>query len=263
MIDRLDRSGFTLEVDDDFNSPRLDERLWLPWYLPQWSSRSAAAARYVLQDSCLRLRIEVNQAPWAPEFDGNTKVSSLQTAIRSGPVGSEIGQHRFRRGLVVREAQGDARRYTPDAGLVEARLRTTADPATMAALWLIGVEDEPEQSAEICVAEVFGRDIGPEATGVGVGLHPFDDPSIVDDFERMTIPIDARDFHVYSVAWREGRTAFFIDDRLVKVSEQGPTYPMQVMLGIYEFAEGAEPGSPAAADPKELIVDWFRGYRQR
>jgi len=257
----LDRSGFVLEVEDDFDAPRLDERLWLPWYLPHWASRSAAAARYAIRDGCLRLRIDADQPPWAPEIDGQTRVSSLQTAVRSGPVGSDVGQHRFAASLVVREAQGDIRRYTPAAGLVEARLRTTADPANMAALWLIGIEDEPQRSAEICIAELFGRDIGPEATTVGVGLHPFGDASIADDFERLTVPIDAREFHVYSAAWRDGRTAFYVDDRVVKVSDQAPAYPMQVMLGIYEFADRPGPASPPAAYPKELVVDWFRGYR--
>ena len=223
MTDRLDRSDFTLEVEDDFDDPRLDERLWLPWYLPQWSSRASAAARYVIRDGCLSLRIDADQNPWAPDIDGLTKVSSLQTAVHSGPVGSEKGQHRFRTDLVVREAQVDTRRFTPTVGLVEARLRTVADPSSMAALWLIGVEDEPEQAAEICVAELFGRDVGPTATNVGMGLHPFGDPGIVDDFERVTVPIDARDFHVYSAAWRDGRTAFFVDDRLVKVSDQAPS----------------------------------------
>jgi hypothetical protein len=263
VSERLDRSGFTLEVEDDFDDPRLDERLWLPSYLPQWSSRAAAAARYGIRDGCLRLRIDADQDPWAPDIDAFTKVSSLQTAVHSGPVGSEIGQHRFRAGLVVREAQDDSRRFTPTAGLVEARLRTVADPSNMAALWLIGVEDEPEQSAEICVAELFGRDIGAVATNVGMGLHPFGDPGIVDDFERVTVPIDARDFHVYSAAWRDGRTTFFVDNRLLKISDQAPTYPMQVMLGIYEFADGLAPASAPVAYPKELVVDWFRGYRPR
>lgn len=260
--DVLDRSGFTLEVEDDFDGPDLDERLWLPWYLPHWSSRSAATARYVIGNGCLRLRIEADQPPWAPEIDGYTKVSSLQTAVGSGPVGSGLGQHHFRQGLVVREAQPEIRNYAPDAGLVEARLRTTADPATMAALWLIGVEDEPEQSGEICIAELFGRDIGSARTGVGVGLHPFGDPSITDDFERISLPIDAREFHVYSAMWGDGRTAFHVDDRLVKVSDGAPTYPLQVMLGIYEFAEGPELPSPSTTYPKELVVDWFRGYRR-
>ena len=42
----LDRSGYEIEVEDRFERDVLDERLWLPYYLPHWSSRQASAARY-------------------------------------------------------------------------------------------------------------------------------------------------------------------------------------------------------------------------
>ena len=54
--------------------------------------------------------------------------------------------------------------------------------------------------------------------------------------------------------------AFFVDHRLVKTVEQSPGYPMQFMLGIYEFPDG-RPADPAHPYPKEFVVDWFRGYR--
>jgi hypothetical protein len=44
---------------------------------------------------------------------------------------------------------------------------------------MIGHEDEPEHSAEICICEIFGRDVAAEgAMVVGMGLHPFGDPRI-------------------------------------------------------------------------------------
>jgi hypothetical protein len=53
--------------------------------------------------------------------------------------------------------------------------------------------------------------------------------------------------------------AFFVDHRLVKTVQQSPGYPMQFMLGIYEFPDdGAAPARPY---PKQFAVDWFRGYR--
>jgi len=39
----LDRSGYEIEVEDSFDGPDLDPSLWLPRYLPHWSSRSASA----------------------------------------------------------------------------------------------------------------------------------------------------------------------------------------------------------------------------
>jgi len=40
---RLDRTGYELEFEDDFDRATLDLTRWLPYYLPQWSSRHASA----------------------------------------------------------------------------------------------------------------------------------------------------------------------------------------------------------------------------
>jgi hypothetical protein len=256
----LDRSGHQLEVEDTFPGTGLDRSLWLPWYLPHWSSRAAAAARYRLGDGGLRLLVEEDQPPWCPESDGEVRVSNLQTGKFAGPLGSPVGQHRFRPGLVVREEQEERRLYTPRYGLVEVRARFSDDPAAMGALWLIGVEDAPERSAEICVVEVFGTDVRDGRTAVGMGVHPFGDPRITDDFVRPELPIDAREFHDYAVDWTRSDVAFYVDEQLVHVVRQSPGYPVQVMLSGYALPgpDGAPPPGPW---PKELVVEWFRGWR--
>ena len=71
---------------------------------------------------------------------------------------------------MVREAQPDVRLYTPRYGVVEVRAAVAVGRHSMAALWMIGVEDSPEQSAEICVFEIFGHDIGEQTALVGMGV---------------------------------------------------------------------------------------------
>lgn len=107
----LERAGYELEVEDTFKGHALDTSLWLASYLPQWSSQTAAAARYSVEDGSLRLRIDAGQGPWCREHDGELRVSSLQTGVFAGPLGSTLGQHRFREGLVVRETQRNAALY--------------------------------------------------------------------------------------------------------------------------------------------------------
>jgi Glycosyl hydrolases family 16 len=248
--------SFELEFEDAFAGDRLDLGRWLPYYLPHWSSREQSAARYRVADGVLRLLIEDDQEPWCPELDGDIRVSSLQTGEFAGPVGSAIGQHRFNPEALVQEAQPNARLFTPQYGRFELRARASADPDTMVALWMIGYEDEPERSAEICVCEIFGRDVGPNEAVVGVGVHPFADPQITDDFLRETIPIDAREFHVYAAEWGPERVEFFVDGELAKRVDQSPAYPMQLMLSIYEFP----PADSHGAYPKEFVVDYVRGY---
>jgi hypothetical protein len=242
-----------LEFEDTFDGDALDARRWSPYYLPHWSSRERSCARYAVGDGSLRLRIDADQEPWCPEFDGDVRVSSLQTAAFAG-------QHAFVEGMVVREALEDIRLYTPQYGRIEVRARASDDPLAMVSLWMIGDEAEPARSAEICVCEIFGRDVRPDRAVVGMGVHPFGDPAIVDDFSAEEVAIDARAFHVYAVEWTPEQVGFFVDDRRLKTVGQSPSYPMQLMLGIYEFPDGER--SPARY-PLEFVVDYVRGFSPR
>jgi hypothetical protein len=259
--DLVDKTGYELEFEDTFDGDALESARWFPHYLPQWSSREASAARYAVGGGLLRLSIEADQQPWCPEFDGETKVSSLQTGVFTGPVGSTMGQSRFKPGLVVREPQRNIRLYTPQYGLFELRAKAIDDPRCMVALWMIGYEDEPERSAEICICEIFGKNVSSETAGVGMGLHPFGDATIRDEFSVETVAIDAREFHVYAAEWTPESVAFFVDGRPVKTVEQSPSYPMQLMLNIYEFQADGE-AVPAHPYPKHFVVDYVRGYRR-
>jgi hypothetical protein len=262
VVDPVAKAGYELEFEDTFDGDTLDRSRWMPYYLPQWSSREAAAARYQLGDGTLRLRIEANQPPWCPEFDGQTRVSSLQTGVFAGPVGSAVGQSRFKPDLVVRQAQPAARLYTPQYGLFELRAKAIDDPSCMVALWMIGYEDQPERSAEICICEIFGHDVTADHARVGMGLHPFGDPTIRDEFTQVELAMDPTEFHIYAAEWTPEHVAFFVDHQLVKLVEQSPAYPMQFMLGIYEFPDEGQTPHPAHPYPKEFTVDYVRGYRR-
>ena len=260
--DRLDRTGYVLAVDDSFAGPDLDRSRWIPHYLPHWSTPEASAARYLLADGCLRLLIEADQPPWCPEYDGWLRVSSVQTGAFAGPPGSTVGQHRFAEGMTVRSARPALALYTPTYGLFEARLRALDDPANMVAFWMIGYEDEPARSGEILIAEIFGRDVGQGSAAIGMGIRAHHDPTLTDAFSQERLDLDIRAFHDYAVTWTPGGVSFYVDERLVKVVDQSPAYPMQFMLGIYEFAAGPEPPSPRDRYPKILDVAWFRGWHR-
>src|SRR3954466_11320295 len=188
---------------DDFDGPDLDREVWVAHYLPQWSSRAATAATYALDGSELRLTIAPEQAVWCAgeheppprgagvlgcggDHEPPLRVSGVQSGVWSGPAGSTAGQQPYRDGLVVREAQPTQWGWTPLYGLVEVRARMELGPRAMAAAWLAGVEDEPRRSGEICLFEVFGdalaTDDGRPTAAVGVGVHPFRDPALADDF---------------------------------------------------------------------------------
>ena len=246
--------GRELEFSDGFDVGILDPERWLAAYLPHWSSRARAAPRYSFDDGRLVLEIASGQEPWCPRWDGETRVSSIQTGAFAGALGSPVGQHHFRPELVVTEEQVTARLFTPRYGRIETRATAIADPEVMVALWMIGFEDEPHRSGEICICEIFGRDVKPASVRVGMGIHPFGDPRLVDEFEQVELPIDATEPHAYAAEWTPTGVDFLVDDRLVKHTDQSPDYPMQLMLGVYDSARA--PGGY----PKRFVVDYVRGY---
>ncbi len=256
---QLDRSGRRLAFEDTFDGEALDEQRWIPAYLPQWSTPDRTRARYELRDGTLRLRIDADQPPWCPELDGDLRVSSIQTATFSGPLGSPVGTHPFHPAARVRTPQPERRLYTPQGGLIEVRMRALDDPRAMVALWMIGIGDAPERSGEICVAEIFGRNVRDGRARVGMGIHPFADPALTDDFEEVELELDVRDWHTWSADWRSDRVDWFVDDRHVRTVEQSPRYPLQLMLGIYELPADEPDARPETNGPKVLEIDFVRG----
>ncbi len=255
----LDRTKYILEFDDTFEGPDLDLTKWIPRYLPQWSNTDNARARYRQNSGILTLLIEEDQPPWSPEHNGGLRVSNLQTGVFSGPLGTNTGQHHFTTGLTVTEAQVEQRLYTAHYGLIEARVAATADPACMVALWMIGFEDLPERSGEICIFEIFGSEVGTSNAISGIGIYPFGDPLLQDEFLRIRLDADVTEFHTYSAEWTPESVSFYFDDKFVAKVDQAPNYPMQLMLNIYEF----EDKTSSSPYPKEFPVEWVRGYRSR
>ena len=243
---------------DDFNSPKLDRSKWIPYYLPQWSSREKTQPRYRIEESCLVLEIQADQQPWSPEFNGSIRVSSLQTGLYSGALYSAEGQHRFSKDLRVREAQPTERTYTPQYGYFELRAKCNILPNNVAALWMIGFEDKPEHSAEICIFELKGHNVREKSAVIGYGVHPFGDPSITDEFYEEEFPVDVTQFNTYAAEWTERGVHFYINDQKIRTIHQSPQYPMQFMLNIYDLSDIL-----TQDQPMEFIVDHVRGYERK
>jgi hypothetical protein len=244
---------------DDFDGSGLDTEVWIPHYLPQWSSRARSAATYAVTDSELRLTIPPEQGPWcAEDHDPPLRVSGIQSGVFSGEIGSTIGQQPFREGLVVREHQPTQWGWTPQYGVLEVRARMDLSPRSMASVWMVGLEDHPDRCGEICVFEVFGDALGARSAAVGMGVHPFRDPSLTDEFSAPRMAIDVAEHHVYAADWRPGRVDFLVDGEHVRTVHQAPAYPMQMMVAVFDFPN-RDAGSEHADHVPQLAVDYVRG----
>lgn len=166
--------------------------------------------------------------------------------------------------------QPTRRLYTPTGGLVEATLRVVPDPSIMLAFWLIGFEEaSPEDSGEICVVELFGDSIGTSlmntsliSTGeseLSIGVKAHHDPRLRTDMERVRIPLDATRWHRYAAAWDAEKIRFLVDHQLVRTVRQSITYPLQLMIDLFEFPRS--PSRAASDYPKTGDVRRIRGYR--
>jgi Glycosyl hydrolases family 16 len=242
-------SDRSLTFRDHFDAPELDRGKWFPFYLPHWSTPGAAQARSLVSDSKVRLFIAEDQKPWCPEYDGDVKVSNLQTGHHAGPLGSPSGQHRFRDGLVVRSDLPELRLFLPRYCRIEMRARARLNPWNLAALWLIGFEDRPDRSGEITVFEVFGHHASDKATRIGRGIKKIRDPALTDEIDNGVLPINVEDWHVYTMDWTPVGVSFFVDGAMVTRTRQSPAYPMQLMLNFYDL-----PGDPARQNARD---SWF------
>ena len=249
------RPGFA----DEFDGDDLDRSVWLPHYLPAWSSRAESAATYAVADSALTLSIPPDQGLWcAGDHEPPLRVSGIQSGSFSGPVGGTLGQQPFRDGQTVREEQQEFWGWTPDGGHVEIRARLVLSPRSMASLWMVGLEDVPERCAEICVFEIFGDAVEPgRSAEVGAGLKAFRDPAVSQDFDTVRLPLDVADFHTYSVDWTSELATFRVDGQEVRSCPRPPAYPLQLMVAVFDFPERSV-GDDGHLVPA-LVVDHVRG----
>ncbi|MFF1879637.1 glycoside hydrolase family 16 protein [Leifsonia sp. NPDC058230] len=246
----------------DFPPPHLVLEVWTPSYLPAWSSRLAAAADYTLTGGGLRLSISPGHPRWcADTHEPALRVSAVQSANWSGPVGSTLAPAPFREGLTVREQQptqlGLVRRY----GRVEVDARARIGPRSMFSAWMIGLEDRPERCGELCLVEVFGdgvraTDSGPSA-GIGSGVHRFRDPALPEDFAVLDTPIDVAELHTYAIDWRPDAVDFFLDGAPTRRVEASPDYPMMLILGVFDFPASTAPADPETPSLTVAGVRWF------
>jgi hypothetical protein len=73
----------------------LDAEVWLPHYLPHWSSRAESAATYTVARSELRLTIPPEQGLWCPDtHEEPLRVSGVQSGVLDAPeLDIDVSEH--------------------------------------------------------------------------------------------------------------------------------------------------------------------------
>ncbi|MEW5808406.1 MAG: glycoside hydrolase family 16 protein [Actinomycetota bacterium] len=218
----------------------LDPAVWTASYLPAWSSRVAAAAAFTVGAEGLTLSIPSHHPLWCPDRHPTPlRVSAIQSANRSGPVGSTDAPQPFQDGLLVREQQPTVLGFTPHFGTIEVTCAANLSVRSMFSAWMVGLEDRPDRCGEICLFEVFGDTVDRGTAIIGQGIHPFRDPALREDFSARQHELDITMAHTYAAHWQPDRVDFSIDGAVTRSCSQAPDYPMMLILGLFDFPDRA------------------------
>lgn len=247
------------DFEDLFSAPALRGDLWVDHYLPHWTTPDRSQARYeMVQPSGVRSRIDQDQLDWREE-DAPLRVSNLQTASFSGPLGSDRGIHRHRPdGLTVRTETGQRLLWAPASGRVDITISASIDPGCMIAAWLVGIENlSPNDSGEICIFEIDAGAVGDDLSRARCGLKAHGDSRLATDMVEVSIPVDAARPHTWSVVWGPAGTLIGCNGAVVKRSPAAPDYPMALLIDLFELG----PRSTDPRDyPKSAIIHSVRGW---
>ncbi|MHC4961728.1 MAG: alpha-L-fucosidase [Planctomycetota bacterium] len=247
----LEKPGWKLDFHDEFDGPELNEKVWLPYYLPHLTTRERAAADYEFRDGAIVIKIEKDHPAyrdnWGNKEKGHMLVSSIQTFEKDGLHGKVKDGHY--------ESEFDG--YTTKYGYFEIRAKAPAGSGGHIAWWMVGCQDEPGQNAEIDIVEnPFHL-----STIMYANIHAWNDPSITKEEIRTPLGFDIADtWHVYGFEWGADGMKFYVDNILVGKSANSPNYRMATLLGLYRNC--GWDGKNDGVYPKEFIVDYYRVYKK-
>jgi beta-glucanase (GH16 family) len=80
---------------------------------------------------------------------------------------------------------------------------------------------------------------------------------MTEDFAAPRLPIDVEEMHDYAVDWDRERCVFLVDGNEVRRCADPPTYPMQIMLAVFDFPAWSR-GDDGHLVP-ELVVEHLTG----
>jgi hypothetical protein len=80
--------------------------------------------------------------------------------------------------------------------------------------------------------------VGPGGSTVRLGIKAHHDPRLETDLADLRLPIDATARHAYAARWDAGGVRLLVDDETVWTSTQVLAYPLQLMIDLFEFADG-------------------------
>lgn len=271
----LQKEGWTLYYNDEFDGDQLDYSKWSPYYMRYWvDNDERTKANYYFEDSSLVLTCPEDMDSWSSQNSG-VKVNGIMSYERNylhkyGEVGSGAV---FNRDVPLFD--GIATKY----GYFEIRLKMpdTKDGSHFA-WWMVGVQGDMNsqpymQGSDRYMDGHYSNETGEidiiETTLSSIdGMkkwRPVIHPNGTTTYEyhwldAYEIPGDpSKEYHVYGFEWDETGTKYYVDNMLAAQSDRSPNYPMMTFLTTY--ATGGL-GKDRGIYPKDAYIDYFRIYKK-
>ncbi|MFZ7942696.1 InlB B-repeat-containing protein [Neobacillus sp. 19] len=262
------KDGYRLIFDEEFNNAngKLDSTLWVDQYLSSWTrTPEFAKPIYKINNGVMNLQVKEDTPGWAPEYDGETRVSGFTTGNRNG-------LHNWNGTNVVRNPVDTQLTHINQYGYYEIRAKGQAGSSRHSAWWLLGFEDREEHSAEIDIFEILGN----QQTAVPRAFHGWKDKDAfaVKDQGETFINAQANfhdEWHTFGMDWQNGTGAgaypdklvFYVDGKEVGSKNVNIDYPMIQLFSQYEKRAGGWTGPwEWMPYPNSFDIDYVRVYKK-
>ena len=251
----LEKEGYRLIFHDEFDGEEINTDKWIPEYLPSWpKDRSVCAPTYEMKNGIIRLLIDKNSKN---EFDKGMHISGFMSASRTGL------HHYDPKKKALHQIKTEATQIN-QYGYYEMRAKMQDGGGVHCAWWLIGFEDDPNQSCEIDIFEILGTDIN----RIWSTVHSWKDSTIQYHTEHPWFANKklAEEFHIYGFDWTPEGVTVYVDGIQVMKHKAAITYPLIQIISFYDNRNAKDGWTgtydPTIPYPKSFDIDYIRMYKK-
>ena len=251
----LEKEGYRLIFHDEFDGEKINTDKWIPEYLPSWpKDRSVCAPTYEMKNGIIRLIIDKNSKN---EFDKGMHISGFMSASRTGL------HHYDPKKKALHQIKTEATQIN-QYGYYEMRAKMQDGGGVHCAWWLIGFEDDPNQSCEIDIFEILGTDI----SRIWSTVHSWKDSTIQYHTEHPWFANKklAEEFHIYGFDWTPEDVTVYVDGIQVMKHKAAITYPLIQIISFYDNRKAKDGWTgtydPTIPYPKSFDIDYIRMYKK-
>lgn len=256
----VEKEGYALYWNDEFNGTELDSTKWLNQYLPHaTASENGAMTDYEMVDGVLTLKIDEDHPTFYDiESEQGFKVSSIQTYEKNWLHDVNAKNVDVFDGFRTQYGYFEVRYKMPSCG-----------GGGHVAFWMVGTQADAradgrgsQQNSEIDVTETKFS----SPNSYTPRIYGQDDPDMVNWSTAVELEGDyVNQWHTYAVDWTPDYIVFFVDGVEVARSEQSPQYEMCLLLGMYINDDANDEaywgGMANDVYPKEWEIDYVRVYK--